>query len=66
MPAVKTCAFYPCAEVDRCCLVGGCVKQRFPQQFGAASAVTTEPTKRGARKLAGTKPPKARAPSSRT
>jgi hypothetical protein len=24
-----TCAFRPCDEVARCCLVGGCVHQRF-------------------------------------
>ena len=26
---MKSCAFYPCAEVESCGLVGGCTQRRF-------------------------------------
>ena len=34
---MPTCAFVDCAEVTSCCLVGGCVRQRFGR--GPASTV---------------------------
>ena len=49
-----SCAFLPCAQVTACCLVGGCIQQRFgsPRQ----SASTVDPLKTGAKTLVGTKP----------
>ena len=50
----KSCAFFSCAEVEECAMVGGCVQKRFPAP--GQNAVTDESVKDGARKLAGTKP----------
>ena len=55
-----TCAFLPCDQVDECCLVGGCVRKRFPQQFTRQqSTLSQEPIKKGQKALNGTKPGRA-------
>lgn len=47
---MPTCAFVPCSEANSCCLVGGCVQERFAAQIAAERQSQEKPLAKPANK----------------
>jgi hypothetical protein len=51
-----SCAFLDCKDVTTCCLAGGCVVTRFPEQQGRRTLAHSDHEQPKSQALNGTKP----------
>lgn len=60
---MPTCTTVACADAEGCCLVGGCVRRRYPDQFVTANTLNpASDLKKNAPALNGTLPRPSRDP----